>query len=473
MSMNASGKCLILVLLLSLNTVLRSDTLKVFGPAEYFSAVRNYHPVSVQAALRAEQGKAMLLKSRGAFDPKLSSDFNGKFYDNTNYYEFFTAELSVPTWYGLELKSGYERNRGAYVGPENNLPGSGLIYAGISANIGNGLFIDERRAALRNAKVFRDLTLAEQRVMMNELVYEAGKAYWDWFAAYNAMQVYENALVLASQRMEAVRQFASLGDRPWVDTLEAGIQLQERMLSVQQARLDYANRTLRLAVFLWTDDEQPYELPAWVVPPAMENIQPDQAIYGKLLAVLDTAMSAHPALQAYAFKLESLSIDREWKREQLKPTLKLNYFPLFESGASGLNGTVTDNYKWGMTFSMPVFLRKERGDLKLTELYIRDIELERKNKSLDLLNKTRAWMNEFVTTTGQIGLYSGTVREYEALLNAERRIFEAGESSLFMINARELGFISARLRLIDLISKNNKALLSAVWSAGLAHLTSL
>lgn len=447
---------------------LKADSLQVLGPREFFAVVIKYHPLSKQAELRVKEGEANLLKSRGGFDPKVNSDFSSKYFESTNYYQLFSGGITLPTWYGIELKGGYERNNGAFISPENKLPGNGLVYGGISANIGNGLFIDERRAVLQKAKVYRDLTLAEQRRIINELIFESGKAYWDWYSAYNAKLVYANALRLAEQRMEAVRQVAILGDRPFVDTLEAGIQLQERVLSLRQAELDFANKTLILSLFLWTEDEMPYDLPATVVAPEIETFRPDSELFEKLQKGIDTLFNNHPEILAYDYKLQSLDIDMALKKEQLKPTLKLNYNPLFERDASVSVLPVSENYKWGFTFSMPVFLRKERGDIQLTEIFIRDAELERKNKNLELLNKTKAYLNEFITTAGQFNLYTGTVLDYESLLNAERRIFEAGESSLFMINARELGFISARLKLIDLVSKNNKALLSAVWSAAAA-----
>jgi len=45
--------------------------------------------------------------------------------------------------------------------------------------------------------------------------------------------------------------------------------------------------------------------------------------------------------------------------------------------------------------------------------------------------------------------------------------FFNGESSLFLINARELKTIETKQKLIELKSKNRKALVSLKWSAGL------
>ncbi len=115
---------------------------------------------------------------------------------------------------------------------------------------------------------------------------------------------------------------------------------------------------------------------------------------------------------------------------------------------------------------MPLLLRKERGDLQLTKLKLRDAEFELQNKNLELINKARASLNEHTVSNQQIKLYANTVKDYNSLLLAEKRMFDGGESSLFMINAREMSAINARLKLIELITKNRKALLAVEYAFG-------
>ena len=115
---------------------------------------------------------------------------------------------------------------------------------------------------------------------------------------------------------------------------------------------------------------------------------------------------------------------------------------------------------------MPLLLRKERGELQLTKLKLTDANYELQNKNLELLNKSKAGINEHSVSIQQVKLYSKTVRDYESLLEAEKRMFEGGESSLFMINARELSAINARIKLTELITKTKKALLTVEYSFG-------
>ena len=96
-----------------------------------------------------------------------------------------------------------------------------------------------------------------------------------------------------------------------------------------------------------------------------------------------------------------------------------------------------------MQFEFPIFVRKERAKLKQINLKLQNNEIDLENKRVGLAFKATAAMNVFETTMLQIRLYRQTVNDYGALLEGERQLFNGGESSLFMINSREIGFINA------------------------------
>ncbi len=75
-------------------------------------------------------------------------------------------------------------------------------------------------------------------------------------------------------------------------------------------------------------------------------------------------------------------------------------------------------------------------------------------------------INEFETTQGHIELYTKTTQDYNGLLDGERQLFNNGESSLFLVNSRELGFINAQIKLIELVTKNKNAVLKLNYALG-------
>lgn len=457
-----------LIILLT-NTIAFSQTsnTKTLSFNEFIELVRLNHPVAKQAELRVEYGEAYLQKSRGLFDPKAFSEVAQKYFNENQYYSTTNSGLKIPTWYGLEFNGGYEQNQGQYLNPQNNNPNAGLWYAGVSLSLGQGLFIDERRSELKKAQIYLKGSQAERQALYNELIYEAGKSYWEWFNSYNTLSVYQDAVFFANQRFEAVKQGAFLGDKSFIDTVEASIQVQNRLLNLQQAELNYKNATAMLSVYLWSEGVVPLEIAEGTVPLKTDEIESLTAT-GQVYLQMDSIEQNHPELVQYQYKIQQLEIEKRLKQEMIKPKLNLKYNAITQPvGNDVFSNYNLNNYKWGLEFSMPLFLRKERGDLKLAKLKVSETQLVYDTKIASLTFKARASINELETSYNQVNLYTQTVTDYAKLLNGEKQKFDAGESSLFMVNSREMGYINTQLKLIELIAKNQKAKLATNYALGL------
>lgn len=434
----------------------------------FMALVTVHHPMAKQAELRLAAADAYYQKSRGAFDPYAFAGISEKYFQGKQYYSLADGGLKIPTWFGLQVKAGQERADGEFLNPENNLPTSGLWYGGVSAQLGNGLLMDERRANLRQAQIYQESSIAERRYLYNKLMLNAGNAYWEWFMAYNNIKVFENALQLVQVRFNAIKRSAILGDRAFIDTLEAVIQLQNRQLSLLEAQLEYKNATAKLDIFLWADGVVPLEITAETTPPEIDSVAIN-ALDITFLNSLDSLQNTHPLLQQFRFKLLALDIERRLKAEQLKPNLELSYTPLATGGGNPLNALSLNNYKWGVGFSMPLFLRKQRGDLNLIKIETQEMELSLKNKTAEIEYFAISSLNIWETSVSQAELYQKNAIDFERLLIAERTKFDIGESSVFLVNTREIGFINAQIKYIETITKNHKAALKAGYALGLLY----
>src|SRR5574343_159349 len=300
--------CFILFLMLfSINSNAQVDSNLKLSFNNFLQVVKLNHPLLKQADLITKSAAANTLMSRGSFDPKLFYKFNNKFFENKNYYELQNAGLKIPTWYGIEIKTGVEQNMGMYLSPENTTPLQGLTYAQISVPILQGLIIDERRATLFQAKIFEQQSAFDKTLAVNEVLYKAGKAYWEWQLAYANLQIFQNAVNLSQVRFEAIKKSTRLCDRPIIDTVEASIQLQDRILSFQQAQIEYRTKSLLLSNFLWLENNTPVEITDNTIP---ENTSiPDQEYYSNITGI-DSFINNHPSLKAYNLKLKQLEIER-------------------------------------------------------------------------------------------------------------------------------------------------------------------
>jgi outer membrane protein TolC len=434
---------------------------------QFITIVKEHHPEAKQANLQERLAQAELLMSRGNFDPVLFGDLNQKYFDQSQYYDLLNAGLKLPTWFGIELYSGVERAGGAYFNPENRTPNTGLVYTGLSIPLGQNLVIDHRRAALKRAKIMVESSTEEKRMIYNQLIKDAAYAYWDWFKSYNSLKVYQEAVELAIERFEATIVDALSGERPSIDTVEASIQVQDRMLQLLQAELDFQNAGLYLSVFLWAEGTIPLEIKESTTPPVVDD-KLLREVNSEFLAYIDTLTNFHPELKITQFQLDKMNITRRLKQEMLKPRVNLKYNLLSEPITnSPLNAFAINNYRWGVDVSYPLFLRRERGDLNLIKLEIQETEYQFKGAVAEINYEIKSALNEWKTTHDQFLLFRRTVRDYFTLLEGERRLFDLGESSLFLINARELGYINAQVRLISILTQNRKAEINTIYTSGL------
>ncbi len=91
----------------------------------------------------------------------------------------------------------------------------------------------------------------------------------------------------------------------------------------------------------------------------------------------------------------------------------------------------------------------KRGDLKLAKVKREQAEFKLSESAWKLSNKIKATEREILSLQEQMGIVSNIVDESAIMVDAEKRLFEMGESSIFYINTREN-------KLIDSILKMNK-----------------
>lgn len=457
--------CLSLLLMLSSFGFAQESGFEMSYEA-FMELVKTNHPVAKQARLNPEMGLANRRAARGGFDPGVYTHIGQKYFQNDQYYSLIDAGLKIPTWFGVEVYGGFEQNNGINLNPERKTPHGGLVYAGVAVPIGKGLFIDQRRADLKNANLFLTLSEEEQRLMLNNIMANAANAYWDWYAAYTVKEIFEEAVSVAEERLTAVKRSAFVGESPTIDTVEAAIQLQNRMIGYQNAKLEFENQNEQISVFLWNDDLAPLEIADNLKPTAQEKVVETVSKIANnedLIGFIEN----HPLLNQNEIKLKQLDIERRLKAENLKPTLNLKYNAINEPINNELiAGYSLNNYTWGLDFSMPIFVTRARGELKLTKLKIQDAELDLTHKKAQLLANAKMAINAWKTSNEQLNIYTRTVENSEILFQGEQRKFEIGESSLFLVNARETSLINTQIEYTKMIAKNQKSLINIDFQLG-------
>ncbi|AMQ56822.1 TolC family protein [Algoriphagus sanaruensis] len=426
------------------------DSLRL-GFDDFLLWVKDNHPISAQAEINLTMGRMEVRQARGGFDPLIYGNLDQKEFKGTNYYDKREAGVTIPTWMGVEFNGTFEQNNGTYLNAEGTVPNGGLIAAGASVNLGQGLILDDRRATLRKAQIYQQATEVERANMLNQLYLDATDAYWKWSLAFENLKVLQEGVKLAEFRFGAIRKTYQQGDNAAIDTVEAYSQLLNRQYRLQNAQNAFFVARQNLNTFLWDDSSgNPMELNEGVIPDGLF----ESFTWVPNEEELRTLIANHPELRIKDFDLASLEIDRKLKSQQLLPVVKLKYNFINER-FSDLNqyAFFENNYKWGVSVYTPVFLRKSRGAIGLAKAKIDFKQSDRDLKEIQLRYKLESELNSWMILNQQIETFKKNVASLDALFQGETRRFQIGESSLFLVNAREVSLFDSRLTLNDLASK--------------------
>lgn len=422
---------------------------------EYIGYVKQFHPFVKQANISLNESQAKLLKARGAFDPQLGVDFKEKTVKNSPYYERFNAAFTFPTPLGISLKAEISEADGVLLNPENTVSGEQLYALGADIDLGKGLLANARTITLKQAKRFVQQAEEENKLQINEILEEATHAFLDWYAAYRQWLVLEEFVENAAFRFKGVKKRVLTGDLAAIDSIEARIAYNNRVLMQEQSRLKLKAAAFNASNFLWLED-QPLEIKDSTIPSI------DEDAFSQSFTPSSLPLENHPKIKVLDYKVAQGRLERQLQRNNLLPEIKLSYRWLSSQNPLQQWQAALDpnNNTTGLKVKLPLFLRKERANLKLASLKLNDLRLAREQARLDLNNKLATLEAKSNSLSNQVNLAQKITADYRRLFNGEQKKFTLGESSLFLVNSREANYLKAAQKAIEIELKQRKTLLS-------------
>lgn len=436
-------KLSLVFLLLGFSVFGQENKQQEFSYNEFLAYVKKYHPLVKNAHLEISKAQANLMMARGGFDPKIEANFNKKQFKDKEYYSIFNSSFKIPTWYGIEIKAAFDNNEGVYLNPENTVPNQGLTSIGISVPLGQGLFINQRMSDVRKAKLQMHLSQSERKLQAIAILYDASLAYFNWKKNYSEAKLYKSYLANAQNRFTGIKTLIQQGDKPAIDSIEAGITVKSRLLNLEDSQLKLTKSKLELSNFLWLENNIPFELSDTLIPESQLTVSIQETLKTNDLTNPDFSLTNHPKINALQNKIEILIVEKKLKANLLLPKIDIGYSYLSEP--SYIDNYQFNDYKIGLDFYFPLFLRKERGSLKLAKFKIQETQFSLDTEKVQLTNKIKAQKSEIQSVMKQKEIINALAKDYLVMLQSEERLFSFGESSLFLINTRENNLISAQL----------------------------
>lgn len=449
------------MLLVAVRGISAQDSLGL--PAFLAQVVAN-HPTARQAALARRQVAAERRAARGGFDPVLTAVWDLKRFDGVGYFDEFDARLTVPTPWGLDVKLGWENAAGEIINPERKTPGGGLLSAGVSLPFGPRLLTDERRTALRQAELADDAAEAERLGTVGRLVQQAAREWGNWAEATARARIAEEGVALARFRLDATRRRVLAGDAAAIDSVEAWGEVERRRVQALEATAAATSARLTAGTFLWGADGAPDSLAAAWRPGAA-----DATVAGRGPAARRRAAAEHPlVVQARARALQA-DAQRWLAATQVLPSASLDVASLAAgTDVDALRAGVGSDYKAAVGLRAPLYGRREWGRFRAAEDRARQLRWERDRLLREVEVAVERAEVELVAVDAQAEAQGRVVAAAEAVLRAEQRRFDAGETSLLVVNLRERALLDERLREAQLLARRAQAIGALVAALGTA-----
>lgn len=428
----------------------------------FLNNVLKNNPSAKRAENIKQFGIYQYKSAKGNFDPSINATYDNKFLNASNYYSIVSSSVKVPIFTAQNLKFGYEYGVGANVNPEHYTSSYGMPYVGLELGLLQGLAIDYRRAEVLKAKEYKGYYEAEKNIQLNNLLFESSIKYFDWLYSQKIVGLNQYFLTLARQRLIGIEALASVGERAAVDTIEASIFYQSRLLDYQSSIIEQQKQINDLLNYNW---QSKASLSSNVVSVDSLDIYFDK-IKLNVLKALNSDSVNNPVLSKYKSLQEVLKVDNRIKREMIKPKLNVNYNFLSYNKTSYSPVYSQNNYKWGVDLSFPILFRKSLNEYRMSKINTQNNEFEFQAKNNELDFKLNALKQTIGILSEQLQNANRAVIFNKQLVDAEKLKFENGESSLFILNSRESKWLESELKLIDYKLKFIKNYLNIVYLKG-------
>lgn len=454
-----------------LNLVLpvpQSELLRTSGAAnigilqleEVLNQVETTHPKLRGALLNQQIAAAKVQEKLGAFDPQLgvgstyqrynSSSTPGKPLDYVS--NGIVVARTDPS--GIKWEGGWLNTQGFPKSPASSTGDVGEFFVQAKVPFLRGAGINEKVVAVDQADLMEKRVLEDNRVLRLLTLLDAGSAFLQWNVSVMQWRILQENELLAVERARQVGVRIEAGDLPTIDQVEADTETAKRRELLLKAGRVVQKSALKLALYLWNTRGEPQDVPSPEQAP--QELPPVQRIEAEEIYALQLEALAHrPEVLQLKLDKSIIELDKSLAENDRLPQLDLTLRPGYDVGGNGVGFTI----KAGLELVIPLGTRGPDGrrlaaQLKLEKLDIDQVEMLRR-----ILIQVQDAASELEGTAQRLEQASILYSQSKRLEEAERMKFRFGDSTLFLVNARERATLDAALKILELRHEHAQALL--------------
>lgn len=425
---------------------------------EVVKAADERHPMIVVALRDVDAAQGDQLAAEGGFDPVWrASGTIAPVGGYRNGRVDTVVEQPTPLW-GTSVFAGYRIASGMETFPiyDQKLATNqfGEVRAGVRVPLLRDGPIDRRRATITRTTLGVDIAKLEVTRQRIEIVRLAAHRYWDWVSAGRRLSIAREWLSLASKRDDDIASRARSGDVAEIDRTENQRTMLQRRAAVVSAERALFEAGTELSMFYRDDKGAPVVPDVSRLPSVIPDVSGIDALDPKVAEV-----------QAYARRPELSTIDAQRTQARVELDLARNQrLPAVDVVVAGSKDFGPGDPKWdkpavevSLVVDIPLLARPARGRADSAEATRAKLDQrERFMKERIGVDIRNAWM-ALRTAKDRADLAREELRIAEALEKAEFDKFNAGDSTLLIVNLREQAAAEAAIRLVDGLVDVHKA----------------
>lgn len=434
---------------------------KVSGPLlldEVLQSVRTQYPPYLAALIEQDIANGRARQAQGAFDLQLSvggTAHPSGYYDGSTGYGM--VEQPLPFWGGsvyggYRLSSGFLPN---YNKERTGTDGEGVL--GFRLPLLKGGTIDNRRAALWQARIDQELATPIILRQYLDFLRASTVAYYGWVAAGQRLQLAEELLRVAKDRDAGIAEQVKRGASAPIVQIDNQRLVVSREIAVVQALRRFQAAAIELSLFYRTAATAEPVVPTRArLPQAFPPHQPPKS--SQLMVDIAKAMIFRPETRRIELTMEKAGIDLRLARNSLLPSLELGV-----QAAQALTDTTPRDIERTeieakVEFKVPLQRREAKGRVQVV-----DAQIERLNNELSYardritadVRDSHSALFAAHEALGQTRRNVDLARQLEA---AENERLKQGATDLLALQIREQASFDARVLEVDAQAEYFRAL---------------
>jgi len=402
------------------------------------NSVRWHYPVIVQAVAARSLASGEVLAASGSFDHKLEGYSNSQPLD---FYKNYRQSLGVKrdTLWGGEVFGGYRIGRGVfepwYLERETNKGGE--FKAGFVVPLAKDRSIDSNRAELWRSQLERNRVEPEIRSVIIGAIREASIAYWQWVASAANHQIAKDVLKLADDRRGYLERQVELGEKAQIDLVDNQRIILSRSAKVTDARRKLEQSAVKLSLYLRDADGNPVVLPIQAARTTFPQALPATA-WGEQANIL-IAQSNRPELEELEFLRRQLSVLLQQASNETLPQIDAGVLVAQDVGEPTSSKRDKSELKLEATMmlSVPLERRKALGKARQLRAKISQLRAKTQFASEKIASEAQVSHAALKAAAERVDLTTESFSLARQMQQAERRLYELGQSTLFNLNLRE------------------------------------